>query len=139
MSTRIRYVVVAAVTLFVAACLPGSRRDQISASLGPAHLERLYFGRNIADTAVVSDSAWGSFVRDVLTPRFPEGATVWDASGQWRAPNGALVREPSWVVELLHPATPESEARVQDVIDTYKRRFAQQAVLRMVSSVQATF
>ena len=125
--------------LLAGACLPTARRETLSASLGPAHLERLYFGRNIADTAVVSDSAWGTFVRDVLTPRFPEGATVWDASGQWRAPNGALVREPSYVVELLHPATPESEARVQGVIDAYKTRFAQQAVLRMVTTVRATF
>jgi len=132
---------VAILVLAVAAsgCLPASRRETPSARVGPTHLERLYFGRNIADTAVVTDSAWGTFVRDVLTPRFPEGATVWDASGQWRAPNGVLVREPSYVVELLHRATPESEARVQGVIDAYKTRFAQQAVLRMVTSVLATF
>jgi len=130
-----------ALALTTAACFPGARGRTLSASLGPAptHLERLYFGRNIADTAVVSDSAFGTFVRDVLTPKFPEGATVYDASGQWRAPNGTLVREPSYVVELLHPATPESEALVQGVIDAYKTRFAQQAVLRLVSSVQATF
>ena len=107
--------------------------------LRPAHLERLYFGRNIGDTAVVSDSAWGGFVRDVLTPAFPEGATVWDAAGQWRAPNGALVRERSFVVELLHLVTPDVEARVQQVIDAYKKRFSQQSVLRMVTDVRATF
>lgn len=131
----------AAVLLAVCAgaCVPAARGDSLHSGLAPAHLERLYFGRNIADTAVVSDSVWGTFVRDVLTPRFPEGATVWDASGQWRAPDGTLVREPSYVVELLHPVTPESEARVQGVIDAYKTRFAQQAVLRMVTDVRATF
>lgn len=138
MTIRLRYAAVA-VAFMGTACASAPRGEYRGATLSPAHLERLYFGRNIADTAVVSDSAWGTFVRDVLTPRFPEGATVWDASGQWRAPNGVLVREPSWVVELLHPATPESEARVQDVIETYKRRFAQQAVLRMVTNVQAAF
>jgi hypothetical protein len=76
-------------------------------------MERLYFGRNIGDTAIVSDSAWSGFVRDVLTPAFPEGATVWDAAGQWRAPNGQLVRERSFVVELLHLVSPDVEARVQ--------------------------
>jgi hypothetical protein len=129
---------VALVTL-ASACLPPSRGAAASASLDPSHLERLYFGRNIADTSVVSDSAWGAFVRDVLTPSFPQGATVWEASGQWRAPNGTLVREPSYVVELLHPATPESETRVRHVIDAYKTRFAQQAVLRMVTDVRAMF
>ena len=134
-----RVMLMAMTILLATACTPGARRDRLGASLSTAHLERLYFGRNIADTAVVSDSAWGAFIRDVLTPRFPEGATVWDASGQWRAPNGALVREPSYVVELLHPVTAESELRVQDVIDAYKTRFAQQAVLRMVTNVRAAF
>ncbi|MGH7720570.1 MAG: DUF3574 domain-containing protein [Gemmatimonadaceae bacterium] len=107
--------------------------------LQPAHLERLYFGRSIGDTAVVTDSAWQAFVRETLIHAFPEGATTWDAAGQWRAPDGTLVREQSFVVELLHLVTPDVEQRVQAVIDEYKRRFAQQSVLRMVTSVRASF
>jgi uncharacterized protein DUF3574 len=107
--------------------------------LRDAHLERLYFGRNIGDTAVVSDSAWATFVREVITPTFPEGATVWDAAGQWRAPDGTVVRERSFVVELLHLVTPDVEQRVQRVMQTYKDRFAQQSVLRMVTNVRASF
>src|SRR5688572_28739855 len=107
--------------------------------LKAAHVERLYFGRNIGDTAVVSDSAWSAFVRVVLTPSFPEGATVWDAAGQWRAPNGDLIRERSFVVELVHLVTPDVEARVQHVMDDYKRRFAQQSVLRLVTNAWAGF
>jgi hypothetical protein len=118
-----------------AACASLPRRD----GLRDAHLERLYFGRNIGDTAVVSDSAWSAFVREVITPNFPEGATVWDAAGQWRSPDGTLVRERSFVVELLHLVTPEVEQRVENVIDAYKRRFAQQSVLRMVTNVRASF
>ena len=107
--------------------------------LRDAHLERLYFGRNIGDSAVVSDSAWAGFVRETITPAFPEGATVWDAAGQWRAPDGSVVRERSFVVELLHLVTPDIERRVQQVMDDYKRRFAQQSVLRMVTNVRASF
>jgi hypothetical protein len=125
----------AGLALSLSACLPRIHSDGLQA----AHLERLYFGRNIGDSSVVSDSAWGVFVREVLTPAFPEGATVWDASGQWRAPNGTLVRERSFVVELLHLVTPDIEARVQRVIDTYKKQFAQQSVLRMVTNVRTTF
>jgi hypothetical protein len=110
-----------------------------TARLRPAHMERLYFGRNIGDTAVVSDSAWGAFVHEVLTPAFPEGSTIWDAAGQWRAPDGSMARERSFVVELLHLVTPDVETRIQHVIDTYKARFAQQSVLRVVTSVRATF
>lgn len=107
--------------------------------LRAAHVERLYFGRNIGDSATVSDSAWGSFVHDELTPAFPEGATVWDAAGQWRSPDGVLVRERSFVVELVHLVTADIEARVQRVIDAYKRRFAQEAVLRLVTDAWANF
>jgi hypothetical protein len=102
-------------------------------------VERLYFGRNMADTAMVSDSAWGAFVREVLTVRFPDGLTVWDAAGQWRAPDGTIVRERTFVVELVHLVGPEAEDRVQAVIDEYKRRFAQQAVMRVVTEARASF
>ena len=68
-----------------------------------------------------------------------QGATVWDAAGQWRAPNGDLVREPSFVVELVHLVTPDTEARVQRVMADYKRRFAQESVLRLVTNAWAGF
>jgi hypothetical protein len=127
--------VVATAALALTGCATFGNHD----GLRPAHLERLYFGRNIGDTAVVTDSAWKLFVREVLTPAFPEGSTVWEAAGQWSAPDGSQVREQSFVVELLHLVTPDVEARVQRVINTYKVRFAQQSVLRMVTNVRASF
>jgi hypothetical protein len=128
----------AASTLALAAlgaCASITRRD----GLQDAHLERLYFGRNIGDSAVVSDSAWTVFLHDTVTPAFPEGMTVWESAGQWRAPDGTLVRERGFVVELLHLVTPDIEKRVQRVIDDYKKRFAQQSVLRVVTNVRASF
>jgi hypothetical protein len=107
--------------------------------LKTAHLERLYFGRNIKDSAVVTDSAWNVFVHETLTPAFPEGATVWEANGQWRDPSGALIREKSFVVELLHLVTRDVEDKVQKVMDDYKTRFCQQSVLRVVTLVRASF
>jgi len=121
--------------LLLGGCVSLSRQD----GLRKGHLERLYFGRNIGDSATVGDSAWHAFVRETVTPAFPEGATVWEAAGQWRAPDGTLVRERSFVVELLHLVTPDVEGRVQQVTDDYKRRFAQQSVLRMVTNVRASF
>ena len=56
--------------------LSGCASLRQSDGLRPAHLERLYFGRNIGDTAFVTDSAWKLFVHDILTPSFPEGSTV---------------------------------------------------------------
>jgi hypothetical protein len=122
--------------LLLTGCATVNRRD----GLRPARLERLYFGRNIGDTAVVSDSAWHTFVRETVTPAFPDGATEWEADAQWRAPDGTLVHERSYVVELLLTAVgPDLEGRVQRVIDDYKKRFAQQAVLRVTTDVRASF
>ncbi len=135
MSRVHRFSLALAVVLTTAGCASLPRAD----GLKEGHLERLYFGRNIGDSAVVSDSAWAKFVHEVLTPAFPEGATVWDALGQWRAPDGTLVREKSFVVELLHLVTPDVEARVQHVMESYKTRFAQQSVLRMVTNVRTSF
>jgi hypothetical protein len=52
---------------------------------------------------------------------------------------GADRLPPSDVVEFLHPAQPDIEARIKRIIDDYKRRFAQQAVLRTVTDVRANF
>jgi Protein of unknown function (DUF3574) len=131
-----RFFLLATACLALSAC---ASQSHPTAGMQPAHLERLYFGRSIGDTGVVSDSAWAGFVREVLTPAFPEGSTVWEAAGQWRAPDGALVRERSFVVELLHLVTPDVEARVQRVMDSYKQKFAQQSVLRMITNVMASF
>ena len=132
---RLRASILALTVVLTGACASAGRPKGLRA----AHVERLYFGRNIGDTATVSDSAWNGFLRTVLTPAFPEGATVWDAAGQWRAPNGDLVRERSFVVELVHFVTPDVEARVQKVMADYKTTFAQQSVLRLVTNAWAGF
>lgn len=135
MADRSRLLARAGLLLLLTGCASLGRRD----GLHDAHLERLYFGRNIGDTAVVSDSAWRVFVRETVTPAFPDGATVFEADAQWRAPDGTLVRERSHVVELLLMAGPDVDARVQHVIDVYKKQFAQQSVLRVVTNVRAVF
>ncbi|MDE3052995.1 MAG: DUF3574 domain-containing protein [Gemmatimonadota bacterium] len=123
----------------MAAATAGCASLPRSGGLRDAVLERLYFGRNIGDTAVVSDSAWAAFVRDVITPEFPRGATIWGATGQWLAPAGNLVRERTFVVELLHAPTTEADRRVDAVIAAYKRQFAQESVLRTVTKVRAGY
>ncbi len=102
-------------------------------------LDRLYFGRAISDTGMVSDSAWTVFVRDVVTPRFPAGITSWRGEGQWRSSTGAVVREPSVVLEIIHPPSEDAEAALRAVILEYKQRFHQEAVLRVTTEVRAGF
>jgi hypothetical protein len=102
-------------------------------------LDRLYFGRAIGDSAMVSDSAWAVFVREVVTPRFPDGMTTWRAEGQWRSANGTVVHEPSVVMEIIHMAGDSTESALGAVIREYERRFHQEAVLWVTTDVQARF
>ena len=100
---------------------------------------RLFFGRNIGDAEGVSDEDWAAFLADTVTPRFPDGLSVFDAAGQWRDSEGVIVRERSKMVVIL--AEPDSDAltRLDEIADEYKRRFSQESVLRVVDSACVAF
>jgi len=102
--------------------------------------ERLYFGRNVAQRLGVTDSAWAVFVADVVSARLPNGFTFWTATGEWRGADGRSTREPSFVLEVVHPAgSAATEAAIVAIIAEYKRRFGQESVLRVVSSGRASY
>ena len=88
----------------------------------------LYFG-SARPKGSVSELEWQLFLRDEVTTRFPDGLTVWDAEGQWRAPKGTIEHERSKVLLLVHPDTGPARQSVQDVIDRYRKAFDQQSVL----------
>jgi len=90
--------------------------------------DRLYFGR-MHPEGIVSDSEWAGFLADVVTPRFPQGLTVWSASGQWRDSASRVYREPTFVLEVVHPAQSDADAALKAIVAEYKRRFAQESVL----------
>ena len=75
------------------------------------------------------------FLREVVTPRFPDGLSVWHATGQWRGTDGRPITESTFVLSLVHGREPSFEASVRDIISEYKARFQQEAVLRVKSHV----
>ncbi|WP_238578574.1 DUF3574 domain-containing protein [Inquilinus limosus] len=87
----------------------------------------LLFGRSIEGRANVSDAQWSDFLGREVTPRFPDGLTVFEASGQWRD-GETIVREPSFVVLILAPHAPDTLARLAEIRAAYKSRFRQQSV-----------
>src|SRR5262245_17287063 len=94
----------------------------------------LYFGTDKPE-GMVSTAEWESFLDDTFTQGFPEGFTVWEASGQWRSAVGEVIDEPSYVLSLVHPESGAAESSIQEFIGTYKVRFQQEAVLRVTSDV----
>lgn len=96
--------------------------------------ELVYFGTN-TPSGLVTPADWTQFLREVVTPRFPEGLSVWQASGQWRATSGVMVNEMTYVLSLVHPDDAATNKAMQDILASYKTRFEQEAVLRVTTAV----
>ena len=75
-----------------------------------------------------------------MTPRFPQGFTVIDSSGQWRNPQTQIVtRQLSAVVNIVAPNTPDTLRQLDDIADAYKREFHQISVGVSLAPVCAAF
>jgi hypothetical protein len=112
------------------ACAPGS--DAM------VH-ESIYFGMAKPAGGMVTLAEWRDFLAGTVTPRFPQGLTVAEASGQWRGADGTIVEEPSHVLVLLHADDTVSERAVVEIVAAYNARFRQEAVLRVRSAACASF
>jgi hypothetical protein len=100
--------------------------------------DTLYFGMSMP-AGQVSDAQWKQYLADTVTPRFPGGFTAWQAEGQWRGKDGKIGREPSRVLQILHPDTKDDDVAVKELIAVYKNRFGQESVMRVRSSGEVTF
>lgn len=131
------HVLVVLAALAVAACAAPRALDcPVGASMQVS--EHLYFGTATPD-GVVGDAEWQAFLRDEVTPRFPDGLTTWNADGQWRGNDGAIVREGSHVLQLLHPRDARVDAAIVAIVESYKSRFRQEAVLRVTAPACTSF
>ena len=89
----------------------------------------LLFGRNIGGKLGVSEAQWRAFLAREVSPRFPDGLTVFDTLGQWRdAKTKALVREPSKIVRIILPADAPAREKIDAIASAYKQQFRQDAV-----------
>jgi len=87
------------------------------------------FGRKIGDRIAVSEGEWSRFVDREITPRFPDGLTVFNAAGQWRdKSSNKIIREPSKIVQIVLPGVDGEFNRLNEIAEAYKSRFKQQSV-----------
>jgi hypothetical protein len=98
--------------------------------------DRLFLGRQIPGGGMVSDAEWAAFLAEVVTPRFPEGLTIWRAEGQWLDPQGVTVREPVMVLEMVYPSDVTADVAIVEIAEEYRRRFRQEAVLRVTEEAR---
>jgi len=105
---------------------------------GPMVIERIYFGMAYA-TGTVGEAEWRAFVARSITPRFPDGLTIYEATGQWRDAKGQIVREPTRVVEVLHPEGVNASRSIAEIAAAYKRDYGQESVLIVRLRAEACF
>ncbi|WOJ90479.1 DUF3574 domain-containing protein [Methylocapsa polymorpha] len=79
------------------------------------------------------------FIEKEVTPRFPDGLSVFEGHGQWRAKSGGLIREPSRLLLIWHEPDSASDAKIEAIRTAYKRRFKQQSVMRVDGSSCVSF
>jgi hypothetical protein len=99
----------------------------------------LFFGRN-SPAGEISQQDFQGFLDNVVTPLFPDGLTVVDGHGQFRASANNLVeKEKSKVLILLYRFDKQESDKIEEIRSRYKARFAQQSVLRVDEPVCASF
>ena len=101
--------------------------------------DELYFGLTKPGGETIPESEWQEFVKAVITPRFREGLTVLDGSGQFLNSSGILIQENSKIVILIYESSSEKNQAINEIIETYKRTFQQESVLRATSEVKVSF
>jgi hypothetical protein len=106
----------------------------------PQQVAELLFGRKMGTQGTVSEGAWRRFVAREITPRFPDGLTIFDTRGQWRdADTKRVIREPSNVVMIAMPGNAEDHDRLNEIAEAYKRQFRQHSVGIIVRQACVSF
>jgi hypothetical protein len=110
-----------------AAALSGAASAQVlscSAPQKPMLDVEFLLGRGKA-----SEARWRQFLAREVTPRFPDGLTVYETTGQWRDPQRkVVVRERSRVLRIIITADEPANDKIAAVAEAYKKQFAQKSV-----------
>ncbi|HZZ35135.1 MAG TPA: DUF3574 domain-containing protein [Caulobacteraceae bacterium] len=109
------------------------------AGLHTAATAELFFGRDVGAELGVSQEDWQDFLDREVTPRFPDGLSVFDVYGQYRNPRGVFVREPSKALLLILTGAEHEREKVKEIRDAYKARFRQDSVMLIERAACVSF
>jgi hypothetical protein len=132
----------AAIVLLLAGFAGGANAQLLDCRGGqkPTQVAEMMFGRKIGDRIGVSEIEWSRFVDREITPRFPAGLTVFNASGQWQdTSTKKVVHEPSKIVQIVLPGEVDDIPRLNEIAEAYKSRYKQQSVGMIVRPACVSF
>lgn len=123
-----------AALLVVQAGLANAEALSCTAPQKPMLDVELMLGRGKAN-----ESRWARFLAREVTPRFPDGLTVYETAGQWRDPaTNVIVRERSRVLRIIVPADTAPD-KIGAIAEAYKKQFRQKSVGILTRPVCASF
>ncbi|KQN99329.1 MULTISPECIES: DUF3574 domain-containing protein [Stenotrophomonas] len=107
----------------------------------------LYFGvgeekgdSSREQTDTISEAQWRAFLDREVTPRFPDGLTVFDAYGQWLFRDAAQPeRLRTKVLVVLHEDTPQRRNDIEAIRLAWKQATHHQSVLWSRQAVDVSF
>ena len=114
--------------LALSACAP-ERPICLLDSQRPMKVVELFFGRDIAGRAPLTDQEWSDFVTTVIAKEFPQGFTVTDGDGEWQNPaTRSFTRERTKILAVAAPQSPELASRISRIRENYSRVYHQSSV-----------
>lgn len=138
-----RVFAVALVLFTLTVGLPGNVQAQVGQSCRTEALPMarvdLFFGLQRQDGTLVGEAEWAAFLDKEVTPRFPDGLSVFTARGQWRHDTGRIAHETSKMLVILYQPSAESEAAIEAIRGAYKEGFDQESVMRLDSASCVSF
>jgi len=122
--------ILGATALLLAGCASRPREfaaNCLSSSQKPT--AELLFGLIAGGAPSVSEAEFRRFVSREVSPRFPDGLTVVNATGRWAPPAGSDIGDqPKLVMIVLHGGA-DDQAKLAAIRAAYQTRYHQQSVL----------
>lgn len=109
----------------------GERLGLCRADAKPMARLELLFGTGRRNDAPVGEADWAAFLDAEVTPRFPNGLTVLSGPGQWRGNGGQIEKERAMMLVIWHDRSEQADSLIEAIRTAYKRRFAQESVMRV--------
>ena len=107
---------------------------------------RLYFGLGPADPDPahpgqgVSEARWHEFLDREVTPRFPDGLSVFDVYGQWQGKNQTTPeRLRSKCLVIDYPDTQTNRDKIEAIRAAWKKMTGDQSVMRVTQPADVSF
>lgn len=106
----------------------------------------LYFGVGVISEQggetdlAANEKRWRDFLDREVTPRFPDGLSVYDVYGQWRTQGqNKIERLHSKVIMLLHADAPKQRADLEAIRAAWKKETGDLSVLRVTQPADVSF